>query len=183
MSSLLSLLFSSPTTAPPRPRPHSRSHPLSLILLRPPAPPSPQHLLTHPPIHFFYSLRTFSTAPLAGPRGLFRSLITQLLSLPCDFDLLSVLPSRKTKEYIARQELDHLCALFRALVLQLLADTMLFCVLDGVSLFKRKEWRREICFEVHKLRELVEEEQCNAVFLLLLMSGGVCWFMRVSEIS
>ena len=120
-------------------------------------------------VHFYCGLHTASNDSTSGPGGLIRSLITQLLSFSISFDL-TFIKSRKHRDQLSRHELDHLCVLFQSLVKQLPIDTVLFCVIDGVSLYEKYEWQQDTCFVIRKLREMVEDDDLGAVFKLLVTS-------------
>lgn len=119
-------------------------------------------------LHFFCGLHTSVDDPLSGPTGLMRSLISQLLPLQ-NFDL-SFVNSRSYRDQIYACELGHLCDLFQILVHQIPIDTVVFCVVDGISLYERLEWMEETCFIVRKLKEITESPTLNTIFKLLLTS-------------
>ncbi|KAI9680201.1 MAG: hypothetical protein M1829_001438 [Trizodia sp. TS-e1964] len=120
------------------------------------------------PIQFFCGLHTASNDSLSGPRGLIRSLVTQLLCI-YDFDLTFV-DSYQYLDHLQSHEVDHLCDLFRQLVKQLPTGLVLFCVIDGISLYENWEWRAETCFVIRKLRELSEDPHLQALLKLLVTS-------------
>ena len=121
-------------------------------------------------VHFFCGLHTSWNDPLSGPMGLMRSLISQLLFIQ-NFDL-SFINSRIHRDQIYAYDLEHLCELFQTLLHQISIDTVVFCVIDGVSLYERSERMEETCFVVDKLREITESPALNAIFKLLLTSPG-----------
>ncbi|KAL9118675.1 MAG: hypothetical protein Q9187_004777 [Circinaria calcarea] len=119
-------------------------------------------------IHFFCGLHTTYDDALGGTSGLIRSLIAQLLTLR-DFDL-SFINARRYRDHLRNHDLEHLCELFRQLANQLPIDTVLFCVIDGISLFETPERWQETCFLMSKLREITEDDNFNPVFKLLITS-------------
>lgn len=121
-------------------------------------------------LHYFCGLHTSANDPLSGPTGLMRSLISQLLPIQ-NFDL-SFINTRSYRDQIYRCELSHLCDLFQRLVYQIPIDTVVFCIVDGISLYERLEWMEETCFIVRKLKEITGSPALNTIFKLLLTSPG-----------
>lgn len=121
-------------------------------------------------LQFFCGLHTSSNDSLSGPHGLIRSLISQLLSY-YNFDL-GFINSRIFRDRIQNLEMDRLCELFRTLLHQIPIDKAVFCIIDSISLYERTEWRQDICFVVHKLREITEIVELNAVFKLFITSSS-----------
>lgn len=121
-------------------------------------------------LQFFCGLHTSSNDSLSGPQGLIRSLTSQLLSY-YNFDL-GFINCRSFRDRIQSHEMHHLCELFRTLLRQIPIDNVVFCIIDSISLYERAEWRRDICFVVHKLRENTEIVELNAVFKLFIASSS-----------
>lgn len=121
-------------------------------------------------VQFFCGLHSSGNDSLSGPRGLMRSLISQLLLIQ-NFDL-GFISSRSYRDQIHDCELGHLCGLFQTLVHQIPIDTVVFCVIDGISLYERLDWREETCYVVGKVREIAESPALNAIFKLLLTTPG-----------
>lgn len=127
-------------------------------------------------VQFFCGLHTSWNDPLSGPTGLIRSLISQLLPIQT-FDL-SFVDSRSYLDQIHARELGHLCDLFQRLLHQIPIYTVVFCIIDGVSLYERSEWVEDTCFVVQRLREITESPALNATFKLLLTSPGRCRYIK-----
>ena len=119
-------------------------------------------------IHFFCGQHTSWTDRCNGVRGLMRSFIVQLVSL-FDFDLVFI-NKRTYRDQLRSHELDQLCDLFKILLKQVPIDTVLFCVIDGISLFEAGHWGEETDLLVHQLRALIEDEEVNAIFKLIMTS-------------
>ncbi len=49
----------------------------------------------------------------------------------------------------------------------------LFCIIDGVSLFEKEQWRAQIELVVWKLREMVADPTLNVVLKSLMTSPGI----------
>lgn len=121
-------------------------------------------------VYFFCGTHNTSGDSLGGPAGLVRSLIAQLLTLrKFDIDFIRFGP---WNERIQRNDLAVLCAVFRELVTQL-PDTILFCIIDEVSLFETDQWRSQMLEVMRSLTLLAGDEILGAVFKLLVTSPGV----------
>ncbi|GES65507.1 hypothetical protein AN7092.2 [Aspergillus terreus] len=81
---------------------------------------------------FFCSAHTRSTDPDAGPSGMMRNLIGQLLQSHPGFDLSTVTKLR----HLRRDDVHGLCEVFHELIRQLPDDVIVFCIVDGVTEFE-----------------------------------------------
>jgi hypothetical protein len=126
-------------------------------------------------LHFFCGAHNTDNDDLGGPLGLIKSLIVQLLAMN-DFDF-GFIGSRQWSEYLEKQDLLTLCNLFRGLVAQL-PWLILFCVIDGISLFEREQWQSQIEFITWKLKEVAVDPTTSVVFKLLVTSPGICRFIK-----
>ncbi|CZR68655.1 uncharacterized protein PAC_18554 [Phialocephala subalpina] len=121
-------------------------------------------------VHFFCGAHNTSGDDLAGPTGLIRSLIIQVLAR---YELdLSFMDSGRWYEHLEKQDPLVLCNLFHRIVAQL-PGIILFCIIDGVSLFEKEQWRAQIELVVWKLREIVADPTMNVVLKLLITSPGI----------
>jgi hypothetical protein len=120
-------------------------------------------------LNFFCGQHVASDDELKGPNGLIRSLIAQLLltgrTLSLDF-----IDSRIYREDLESHTQVALCHTFQQLVKQLPVDTLVFCVIDGVSLYERTDWRGDLSFVVDRLSDLVKDERLQPTFKLLMTS-------------
>ena len=134
-------------------------------------------------IHFFCGQHTSWADPYTGVKGLLRSLIVQLISL-FDFDLIFI-NKRTYRDQLRRHDTGQLCDLFETLLRQVPIDTTIFCVVDGISLFETDHLREETDLLVYRLRTLIEDEELNAVFKLIMtsahMSRQVCHQLHPSD--
>lgn len=121
-------------------------------------------------IYFFCGHHTSSSDPLCGPQGMIRSLITQVLRLfAVNLDFIST----RLRPLIEKLNYRDLCDCFSKLIKQLPASTVLFCIIDGISFFEKKEWmhQTEDCSKtIGDLRSLVYDSDTKAVFKLLVTS-------------
>lgn len=121
-------------------------------------------------VYFFCGTHNTFGDSLGGPAGLVRSLIAQLLALrEFNVDFIRFGP---WNEQIQRNDLAVLCAVFRELVTQL-PDTILFCIIDEVSLFETDQWRSQMLEVMRSLTLLAGDEIPGAVFKLLVTGPGV----------
>lgn len=120
-------------------------------------------------LHFFCGLHVASDDSLRGPNGLVRSLITQLLLTQREFSL-NFINSHAYRKDLESQTLVALCHTFQQLVKQLPLDTLVLCVIDGISLYERAEWQGDLAFVVDRLNEIVKDECLQPTFKLLMAS-------------
>jgi hypothetical protein len=118
-------------------------------------------------LHFFCGQHLFSaTDSNASPLGLANSLLAQLLSQYPDFEI-----SRQDLADISPNTLDSVQYLFEKLVGQLEARMMVFCIIDGISLYEDAARLAETRKVMHGLTELVARyDGIGPVFKLLLTS-------------
>lgn len=119
-------------------------------------------------LSFFCGLHTASDDDLSGPRGLMRSLIAQLLrNYRFHFDFVN---SHDYRVLLENHELGHLCETFRNLIYQLPAHTVVFCIVDGISLYERASLEDELEIVASMLCELSLDSHLGCFFKLLLTS-------------
>lgn len=126
----------------------------------------------HIVLHFFCGQHTTTKDNMSGPKGLMRSIITQLLYCGKQFDI-DFIDSRTYRESLEAHSLPHLCDTFCKLIEQIQLDTSVFCVVDGVSLYEGDHWLDELFCVFETLNALVENEHLQPVFKLLLTSPFV----------
>lgn len=117
-------------------------------------------------IHFFCGLHLSSGDNLRGPTGIIRSLITQVLHQ--SGPKLDFINSRIYRNQLQDHDLNCLCDCFVDLVKQCPMDTVLFCVIDGISFYETAHWREDLCLVVGMLRDLTNDDEVNAIFKLLI---------------
>ena len=118
-------------------------------------------------VYFFCEPHSTSSDPIGGPVGLVRCLIAQLLALR-EFDIDFVRFDRWNGQ-LQRNNLAVLCEVLRELVTQL-PDTILFCIIDGVSHFETERWRSQMRELMRSLTLLAQDGILGAVFKLLFTS-------------
>ena len=104
-------------------------------------------------ISFFSSLHAKGETSVEGPAGLLRSFISQLLPLQSysldfvdDGDL----------ENLRRHDIGALCNLFAMLVQQLAEETVLFCIIDGISTFEKSRYGDSVAVFLAMISQLTE---------------------------
>jgi hypothetical protein len=123
---------------------------------------------------FFCGAHTRRNDPHSGPHGTMRSLVAQLLESHPGFDLQTV---RRIAQ-LRGGDVHGLCEIFHELVAQLPADVVVFCVVDGVTVFEERMGLRESGEEVVKalvrtVQECTQKKPVGekSVFKLLLTSS------------
>lgn len=118
-------------------------------------------------LSFFCGLHTLSDHRFGGPQGLLRSLISQLLDVqqfPLDF--IDAEYEMRLQDY----DLDYLIDLFQHLVKNLADDRVLFCIIDGLSLYDRCRNDNDLDTVVNVLTELTNDDGVGPIFKLLITS-------------
>ena len=106
-------------------------------------------------INFFCGSHTSSKDPIQGPRGMMRSLICQLLYLfPVDLDFIS---SRRYREQLEALDFHILCDCFAKLVKRVPTDSVLFCIIDSICFFEKKEWADSCREAINDLQDLAHD--------------------------
>ncbi|KAI9737404.1 MAG: hypothetical protein M1834_009558 [Cirrosporium novae-zelandiae] len=120
-------------------------------------------------LHFFCGQHDAPDDVLKGPNGLIRSLITQLLLTHQMFTLYFI-NSHQHCTGLEAQSLAALCNTFQKLVKQLPPRTLIYCVLDGISLYEGTDWDGDLAFVVDRLNKIVKDECLQPTFKLLMTS-------------
>jgi len=118
-------------------------------------------------VYFFCGQHTSSTDTAQGPKGMMRSLISQLLHV-CQVRLDFV--SLRLRQQLERLDLKGLCECFSRIVKRLPATTVLFCIVDSINYFERRDWLDETTHIIDILQDLVDDSELEARLLLLMTS-------------
>ena len=119
-------------------------------------------------IHYFCGSHTSSQDALKGPHGMMRSLISQVLRwFTVDLDFVG---TRRYRDQLEKLNLHILCDCFTKLVKRLPMDTVLVCVIDGISFFRGKDWAEDCQRMMDHLCDLADDDGQGAVFKLLVTS-------------
>jgi len=118
-------------------------------------------------LHFFCGAHNSKRGAASGPCGMIRSLTAQLLSLrPFDVGFMK---SGYWKEGLETQSPSMIGRLFRRLLEQL-PRMMVFCIIDGASLFDAEPWTGELWEVFQALLGVVADQQLGAQVKLLVAS-------------
>ncbi|KAI9700133.1 MAG: hypothetical protein M1820_006915 [Bogoriella megaspora] len=121
-------------------------------------------------IGFFCGSHAEPSDETCGPEGLIVSLIAQLLqNYRFDFGFIN---SAGWYEQLERRDPRQLLKLLRELVQQL-PPTVLFCLVDGVSLYEVGPWGDSTKALIAELQDMTDGRDLNIVLKVLLTSGGV----------
>jgi hypothetical protein len=121
-------------------------------------------------ISFFCGLHNLPNDDMAGPQGLMRSLVAQLLSMSdmgCDVHLAS-----SHLDAVSRHDVGALCDLLHQLLTRNRLGTILFCIVDGISLFEVDGWRDDVQLVAWRLVGLAADPRLGATFKLIMTSPG-----------
>ena len=123
----------------------------------------------------------------ANAQGMMISLIGQLLlqakQKNVHFDL-SFLAQKKQKKLrlLASDDLKTLCDIFRNLVIQLPKSIIIFCVIDGISLYESTEGEADLLYAWQRLNQLLTHKGLKAVMKLLATSPGQTLRLHEEEV-
>ena len=121
-------------------------------------------------ISFFCGLHLAGHDDMRGPQGLARSLISQLLATMYASDL-AILENDFHQQLEAHaSDVAMLMELFFSLVKRLPQEFVLFCVIDGISLFEKQQYEQETRIVFQKLSQIAQAESQGGLFKLLLTS-------------
>lgn len=108
-------------------------------------------------------------------QGMMISLIGQLLlqskQKKVHFDL-SFLVRKKTQLLAKEGDLKTLCDIFQTLVTQLPKNRIIFCVIDGISLYESMDGDTDLLYTWQRLNHLLSNKHLKAVVKLLATSPG-----------
>ncbi|KAF4540682.1 uncharacterized protein LTHEOB_624 [Lasiodiplodia theobromae] len=124
-------------------------------------------------ISFYCGFHTSRDDGFFGPIGLMKSLTIQLLrsDLFGSFDFNSV-NEPAFRERLEAGDVHHLCELFKALVNKIPEQSILFCVIDGLSLFQAIE-PELTSFTISALENTVQTMGWHAAFKVLTTTCGL----------
>ncbi|KAK0656968.1 hypothetical protein B0T16DRAFT_400627 [Cercophora newfieldiana] len=130
---------------------------------------------------FFCGQHVAFNDPLAGPRGLMRSLISQALRARPTFELeeLDLTAFDGTHESI---QFEDLCYLFRLIIGQFPPGYTVFCIIDDINRLEKDQWSREYWAVIDMLDEMVGESGPNLCFKVLITSPARSkWLNGISQ--
>ncbi|KAJ2991737.1 hypothetical protein NUW58_g2410 [Xylaria curta] len=107
----------------------------------------------------------------SGPRGMLRSLITQLMLQISPVPNLSGINSHEFLHDCYRHHYPALCEVLKLLIEQLPPHTTLYCLLDGVSWYEREAWVDDMRFFVGLFRHLMAQADGPSLKLFMASSN------------
>ncbi|RAK96588.1 uncharacterized protein BO80DRAFT_429007 [Aspergillus ibericus CBS 121593] len=123
-------------------------------------------------LHFFCGVHDAPYDPVAGPKGLIRSLIAQLLLTRSMFNL-DFINTRSFKELIESHSLFELCHTFRQLVEQLPTTATVVCIIDGVAQFESAAWLADLLEVIHTMNQTIHNPALHPIVKLLITTPFV----------
>ena len=112
------------------------------------------------------------------------SLIGQLLlqarQKRVHFDLSFLVQERL--QLLAEDDVKTLCKVFRDLVIQLPKDMIIFCVIDGISLYESVNGEDDVIHVWQRLNQLLAHQKLKAVMKLLATSPGQTLYLHDENI-
>ncbi|KAL2841162.1 hypothetical protein BJY01DRAFT_236498 [Aspergillus pseudoustus] len=116
---------------------------------------------------FVCGLHDASEDPIAGPSGLIRSLIAQLLLTGRDFNL-DFINTRQFSESIHANDLPSLNHTFRQLIEQLPTNVTVVCIIDGLIRFESPAWLADLTDVVFTLNQIIYNPALHPIVKLLV---------------
>ena len=118
-------------------------------------------------ITYFCGLHTDPADTLGGPCGILRAMLAQVIHA---YDAhLDVVDSEEYDE-LQRLDLRRLCTLLGVLIKKLPAGVVLFCMIDGISLYEKHGWLEGTCYTLKMIGHLTRDPEVSATFKLLVTS-------------
>jgi hypothetical protein len=134
---------------------------------------------------FFCSIHSASDNVARGPKGMMRSIISQLIhSISSDeldrLNLAFIEGDPRLKDLLHRHDLNALCHIYATLICQLSRDVTIICILDEIGDFETDDldWMNETCHVVQQLQRLTHHARNQGAIFKLYMSSS----NRTSEI-
>ncbi|RAK74314.1 uncharacterized protein BO72DRAFT_435493 [Aspergillus fijiensis CBS 313.89] len=128
-------------------------------------------------IHFFCGLHCTKSSKdhWAGPNGLVRSLVCQLLLILRRRGLLSIefINSRALLKQLEEHDLGKLCVLLHQLARQFPSDVTVYCIIDAVCCFDKDLHMsfQELTTVIEYLRAIVQDDSLRAQFKILMTNA------------
>ena len=122
-------------------------------------------------LSFFCGLHADSRRGETGAQSMLADLIGQLLEHYQSLDLSFLEPAQQPA--LEAHETDILVDLFVALVRQLPAGRVVFCIVDGISYFEYSDKTKACSKVVMALAGLVDDDEVHAVFKVLIASPSI----------
>ena len=122
-------------------------------------------------LRHFCRLHISSRDPLQGPQGLMRSLLCQTVRLFQNQINLGFTSSRRYSEQLDSHNLRIMCDCFANIIRQLPPETVLFCIIDSIDCFEKREWADDCRHVIRELQDIVYDNGTGPSFKLLVTSN------------
>lgn len=136
-------------------------------------------------LHFSCSLHSNPKDSLRGPQGLMRSLIAQLLFRSgTESPRLDFINSQRLVLDLEKWELGALSHVFRCLVQRLPGRATVFCIVEGISEFERKQdgWGAKLC-DVARALQILAAPGDNGPMVKLMLTSSTRSTLVVKEVA
>lgn len=118
-------------------------------------------------ITYFCGLHTDPADTLAGPCGILRAILAQVIHA---YDVHLDFVDSEEYDELQRFDLRRLCILLGVLIRKLPAGVVLFCMIDGISLYEKDGWLEGTCYALEMIGDLTRDSEVSATFKLLVTS-------------
>ncbi|KAL9083866.1 MAG: hypothetical protein Q9165_008336 [Trypethelium subeluteriae] len=110
----------------------------------------------------------------ASPAGIILELLGQLLATYTGFDLSEIRQLWRRVQRKKLKDVELLCSIFEALLLQLPESTILFCIVDGISYYEDSTRREQLAEAAKFLIEMTRSVELRATIKVLFTSPMRC---------
>lgn len=121
-------------------------------------------------LHFFCGQHMASNDDMQGPRGLIRSLLSQLLQISPSASLNGVDLTCFNDDHEIISMAD-LCQMFELLLRQLPVQSTVFCIIDDLSRFEKDCWDEDYWHFLRMLGTLIIGQESGIRFKVLITSS------------
>ncbi|KAL4879310.1 hypothetical protein BJY04DRAFT_220166 [Aspergillus karnatakaensis] len=121
-------------------------------------------------LSFFCGQHESRVDSLRGPRGLLRSLITQLLYVGGSFNH-DFINTRHYAESIKAHVVQDLCTTFKFLISQLPLNQRVFCFIENILWLESEEWMQDLRDVLEMLYRLAHDSSLRPILKILITSG------------
>ena len=118
-------------------------------------------------ITHFCGLHTDLADTLGGPCGILRAILAQLLEIH-DVHVKPV--DSEAYDELQRLDLPRLCMFLGAAMKKLPTEAVVFCMIDGISLYEKDDWLEGTCYALRMIGDLTRDPEVSAIFKLLVTS-------------
>ena len=118
-------------------------------------------------ITYFCGLHTDPTDTLGGPCGILRAILAQVIHY---YGVNLEFVDSEEYDDFQRFDLRRLCIYLEVSIKKLPAGVVLFCMIDGISLYEKDGWLEGTCYALEIICDLTRDTEVSATFKLLVTS-------------